>query len=214
MTLGEKIQFMRKKAGMSQEELAGVIGVSRQAISKWETGESTPEVGKLLALSRAFGVTADWLISDGGPDEPSGPDRYREEPRVEPREPERAAASEAWRQSPHGVLGALFQRFGWLSGVYVAVVGAIFTGVGALMRHLSEVFFPEPLGFSSNIPGEYFIGSADGKISFSMGEYTPVDPTAERIFNTVSGVAIGLGLVLLIGGIVLALVLRRYGQRE
>ena len=59
MNLSEKILYCRKKAGLSQEALAEKLGVSRQAISKWETGESVPELSKLVLLARAFDVTTD-----------------------------------------------------------------------------------------------------------------------------------------------------------
>ena len=64
MKLSDKIWVLRKKAGMSQEALAEKIGVSRQAISKWETGEAAPEITKLPLLARTFSVTADWLLDD------------------------------------------------------------------------------------------------------------------------------------------------------
>ena len=51
MKLHEKIYYYRKKAGLSQDALAEKLGVSRQAISKWETAESVPETGKLAALA-------------------------------------------------------------------------------------------------------------------------------------------------------------------
>ena len=52
--LSERIYEFRRKSGLSQEQLAEKIGVSRQAISKWESGTSTPELEKLLALSECF----------------------------------------------------------------------------------------------------------------------------------------------------------------
>lgn len=64
MTLHEKIYILRKKNGLSQEALAESLGVSRQSVSKWETGEATPEVSKLLSLSKLFGVTTDYLLND------------------------------------------------------------------------------------------------------------------------------------------------------
>ena len=64
MTLHEKIYILRKKNGLSQEALAENLGVSRQSVSKWETGEATPEVNKLLSLSKLFGVTTDYLLND------------------------------------------------------------------------------------------------------------------------------------------------------
>ena len=62
--LSERIYTLRRKQGLSQEQLAEKIGVSRQAISKWEGGLSTPELDKLKALSDCFGVTLDELTSE------------------------------------------------------------------------------------------------------------------------------------------------------
>ena len=62
--LSERIYTLRRKQGMSQEQLAERIGVSRQAISKWEGGLSTPELDKLKALSECFGITLDELTSE------------------------------------------------------------------------------------------------------------------------------------------------------
>ena len=64
MTLGEKITGLRKKRGLSQEELAITLGVSRQAVSKWELGDATPDTDKVVALAEYFGVTTDWLLRD------------------------------------------------------------------------------------------------------------------------------------------------------
>lgn len=64
MHLSEKIQLLRKQQGLSQEALAEQLGVSRQAVSRWETGSALPDAGNLLQLSRLFGVTADSLLSD------------------------------------------------------------------------------------------------------------------------------------------------------
>lgn len=68
MTLAEKIVVCRRQQGLSQEMLAAQLNVSRQAVSKWETGDAEPESGKLVALAKIFGVTVDWLLSiDSGP---------------------------------------------------------------------------------------------------------------------------------------------------
>ncbi len=71
MTLGERLQELRKSRGISQEQLAEQAGVSRQAVSKWELGESAPELDKVVALSEFFGVTTDYLLKGGGPASPS-----------------------------------------------------------------------------------------------------------------------------------------------
>jgi len=62
MTLGQNIQFLRKNAGMSQEALGEALGVSRQAVSKWESDAAIPELDTLIALSRMFGITVGQLL--------------------------------------------------------------------------------------------------------------------------------------------------------
>ena len=66
MTLGEKICRLRKARGLSQGDLADTLGVSRQSVSKWETDSSVPDLDKLVALSRRFGVTLDELVCGEG----------------------------------------------------------------------------------------------------------------------------------------------------
>ncbi len=62
MTISDRIQKLRKAKGMSQEDLADKIGVSRQAVSKWESQQSTPDLDKIILLSDFFGVTTDYLL--------------------------------------------------------------------------------------------------------------------------------------------------------
>ena len=64
MNLSEKILYCRKKAGLSQEALAEKLGVSRQAISKWETGASDPSTANLIALAKLFGTTPEELLKE------------------------------------------------------------------------------------------------------------------------------------------------------
>lgn len=62
--LGEKIQQLRKKNNLSQEQLAEQLSVSRQSISKWELSESIPDTNKIVQLSKAFQVSTDYLLLD------------------------------------------------------------------------------------------------------------------------------------------------------
>lgn len=64
MILGEKIAQLRRKNGWSQEELADKMEVSRQAVSKWESNQTTPDLERILRLSSLFGVTIDYLLKD------------------------------------------------------------------------------------------------------------------------------------------------------
>ena len=65
MTIGQRIARERKRLGLSQEALGEALGVSRQAISQWEADASLPEIDKLIAMARCFGVTVGWLLGVG-----------------------------------------------------------------------------------------------------------------------------------------------------
>ena len=63
MTIGERLYNLRKEKGISQEALANELNVSRQSVSKWETGESTPDFDKIIPLCEFYGITSDELLS-------------------------------------------------------------------------------------------------------------------------------------------------------
>lgn len=65
--LGRRVQQLRKAKGFSQEELADRVGVSRQAVSKWEGGQTAPDLERLLALSKQLDVTTDYLLTGQHP---------------------------------------------------------------------------------------------------------------------------------------------------
>ena len=110
MTLSEKIAYCRKRAGLSQEELAARVGVSRQAVSKWELGDASPDINKLLALAKTFGVTTDWLLSEEGPAPEAGPPRTRPPKRPRPRRP-----TPGWTRCPARWGGSCASTGGFLA---------------------------------------------------------------------------------------------------
>ncbi len=65
MTLGNRILELRAHAGLSQEEFGEKFGATRQTVSKWELDQAVPEIAKIVAMARTFGVTTDSIISDG-----------------------------------------------------------------------------------------------------------------------------------------------------
>ena len=85
MQLSEKIADLRRKAGLSQEQLADRLGVTRQSVSKWESGAAAPELGKLIALSELFRVSVDYLVKDylEEPETPSGTEAPEDASRLE-----------------------------------------------------------------------------------------------------------------------------------
>ena len=70
MTLGEKLKMLRASRGLSQEQLAAELNVSRQAVSKWECGDAAPDLDKLRAICTYFAVTTDYLIWGNEEDTP------------------------------------------------------------------------------------------------------------------------------------------------
>ena len=72
MTFGEKLQTLRARAGLSQDALAELLDVSRQAVSKWERNEAMPEAEKIVRISRQFGVSTDYLLLEEA-EEPEAP---------------------------------------------------------------------------------------------------------------------------------------------
>ena len=73
--LNEKLKKARLEHGMSQEKIAELLGVSRQAVTKWETGQSAPSSEHLIALSRLYGITMEELIGNGDNGQRDGADR-------------------------------------------------------------------------------------------------------------------------------------------
>lgn len=69
MKFNEKLIKLRKEMGLSQEELGNKLNVARQTVSKWELGETTPEMDKLIKMSEIFNITLDELIKDKNNDE-------------------------------------------------------------------------------------------------------------------------------------------------
>lgn len=118
MNLGQRIYELRTQKNLSQGDLAEALDVSRQSISKWETGSSVPELDKLIKLSQLFGVTLDELILDKQPEAAPPPPEpqiiYVE--RQEPRSTKKTA----------GVVLLCFSAFVWL---LVSLLGDVLTGL-------------------------------------------------------------------------------------
>lgn len=196
MKLSEKILYYRKKAGLSQEELAGRVGVSRQAVSKWELGDAAPEVDKLRALAREFGVTVDELLSEEAP-----------------REPEQAPPP---RHSPTaGWLGSMVGRWGWLAGVYIALSGLGVALVGGLARFaFSRMFRMVSAGWGAMDPfgsGGWELVLPDGTVT--SGGMSGISSMGQ-VFLTFATVILAVGLVITLAGAVLAVVLYRKGRKN
>ena len=122
MTFGEKLQSLRRGAGMSQDALAERLEVSRQAVSKWERDEAMPETEKVIRIAKLFGVSLDELLMDGAPQTP------REPPQSQPQ----------YRPVPSSMdrLEAFLRRHGYKFGYALMAVGGLICAVSILMRLL------------------------------------------------------------------------------
>ena len=110
MTLAEKILSLRTQRGMSQDDLAEKLEVSRQSVSKWETAQSTPDLDKIIKLADLFGTTVDQLVREGE--------------RPQPPEPPEAKVIYVERERKEEL--SLIQKLGVvmeISGVALAIIG-------------------------------------------------------------------------------------------
>jgi len=181
MKLNEKIVFYRKRMGLSQEAMAEKLGVSRQAVSKWELGDASPELEKLIALSELFGVSIDSLVKEEGETEK----RRETKPFEETLFPRRS------RQNPMEMLVGLIKRYGYLAGFILSAYGLGVLGIGALAR----------FGFKS-------ILDPFGSMQFSSMN------SAFRFPLVFAGIIMGIGALMILGGLILAFVLKRRGKQK
>ena len=114
MILAEKIMALRKKKGWSQEELAEKLEISRQSVSKWESAASIPDIERILALSRLFGVSTDYLLKDELENEPPENAEVSEEREESPQQAVRSVSMEEayrfmelWRKLSWPMAGAI-----------------------------------------------------------------------------------------------------------
>lgn len=198
MKLNEKIYQHRKRMGLSQEELAEKLGVSRQAVSKWELGTSVPELDSVVLLARIFGVTTDSLLI--------GEEEHVQAP---PPAQSRQAHSSHWVDKLFARCEHMIRRFGWLLGVYVACGGAGFIGLGLLAKHmLNSMFGYNSLDsmFVQDSFGGMDLGYAGG--IFDSYQQTVSGMAQNNPVSIMASFIIGLGTVVLIAGITLAIVLK------
>ena len=135
--LHQKILTHRKRMGLSQEELAARLGVSRQAVSKWELGTSTPDPSNIVALAKLFGITTDELLMDE-------PQQQNCNPQPPPYTPQ---PNPQYENLP-GFLGRIFRKYSYLSGIYLMLGGLAFLLIGLFARSAHNSMF-------SNMPSVF-----------------------------------------------------------
>lgn len=217
MKLNEKIAYYRRDKKLSQEELAARVGVSRQAVSKWELGESSPDVGKLLALAKAFGVTTDHLLDEEAEPERAAPPRSPREDPVPPPPPQSAPGSNL-----PGFIGKMVRRWGWLAGLYLALEGAGLTLFGLVGRFMVSGFFRGVgdvggMGGFGMGGGWTFSGppELEEAIMGELGVVPQASPFSgfRSVMMAIPTLALVIGLIMVIGGLILAYVLWKQGKK-
>ena len=123
MTFGEKMQELRRKAGMSQDTLAEQLDVSRQAVSKWERDETMPETEKVVRIAQLFHVSLDELLLDREP----------------PKEPEPQPQPQYRPVYRHNYINQ-FRRHGYKLGYVLMAVGALICAFSLIMRLVWPAF--------------------------------------------------------------------------
>ncbi|MBR2894177.1 MAG: helix-turn-helix transcriptional regulator [Oscillospiraceae bacterium] len=122
MTLGQRIQELRKRKGLSQESLGASLGVSRQAVSKWEGDNGIPELNTIIAMSHLFGVTVGQLL---GVEEPTSSETENNRT-IDEEKLESILSQYAEKVSSGQRISSWLTRWGWdLSAVIIAVTVAI-----------------------------------------------------------------------------------------
>lgn len=151
MTFGEKLQDLRRKAGMSQDTLAERLDVSRQAVSKWERDETMPETEKLVRIAQLFGASLDELLLDREP----------------PKEPEPQPQPQVQYQPTYRHNYAnQFRRHGYKLGYILIAIGAVICAFSLIMRLVWPAIGNSFMGPASDFMSDFTITD----VPFGAGE--------------------------------------------
>ncbi len=129
MTLGERIVELRNAQGISQADLAEAMEVSRQSVSKWENGVSTPDLDKLVKLADYFGLTLDQMVKGKEPEASGQPDAAEE--------PAAQAYCPAPKRTKAQSIGVLFLCL----SAFTSILFAILFGVGGIIFAVPFLLF-------------------------------------------------------------------------
>ncbi len=139
MNLPERLAFLRKKKGLSQQELADEMNVTRQAISKWESGNVMPNLDNLIYLSKLYGVTIDSLIDDtqSTPPEPAPSELTPTKPSPSGEAISEPKPAESLRKE--NPILTFLRKYGWRTAFLLAMVVILILVACLLnMRRLTE----------------------------------------------------------------------------
>lgn len=205
MTLGEKIQDLRKRSGLSQDILAEQLEVTRQAVSKWERDEAIPEADKIVRLARLFGVSTDYLLMEeaAAPAAPIQQSGYR-------------SANSFGRQ-----LERFARRHGYKGGFIVGGIGALICAVSLILRSWVNNTVSNMTGIFNSITDNMLGGFSDLGGSMIPG-YSSMTDQFQQAAGAITGTAstmgnlflIGLvpGIALIVAGVAIFIIGKRYAK--
>lgn len=209
MTMGEKIQDLRRRSGMSQDALAEQLGVSRQAVSKWERDEAVPEADKIVGLAKAFHVSTDYLLLD--------------EPAPQSAPAQQTNSTNAFFRR----LERFARRHGYKGGFVLSGIGGLICAISLGLRAIANSMVSGIFGSFNSVSGGIFdsfesmtngmgmgFGSIPGYDSMVGGFQQGVD----QMNNFASGMGniflIGLipGIALIAAGIAVVIIGKKYAK--
>ena len=159
MTLNQKIALLRKKKGLSQEEFAYEIGVSRQSVFKWESGDNTPDIDKIKKIAKFFDISLDKLLNDDFEIEDPQITVKKTKKQIEPFEITSVKKNKKWMKIlgailiPASILEAVFCYFVFenIYFKYIAMGAMVFVGfIGVFLLVLSSLFKNDFLRVNEN----------------------------------------------------------------
>ena len=203
MTLGSRIYSLRKGRGLSQDELASLLNVSRQAVSKWELDTAVPDLDKMIRIAEVFNITLDELAGRGTEEqvynEPTNTNQdtdnrfYADFPSGNGQNYStntNAPANNSYNTNANDALSRIIRfikRYGYITGIVMSIGGVLFLVIGIASRMMFS-------SLTAPLQGVWGGGIAN---------------MATGPSNIVSTLALCFGGALLIGGIIIVIVWKR-----
>ena len=195
MTLGERLQKLRKEKGLSQDQLAEALNVSRQAVSKWERDEAVPEIDKVIKLSEIFSVSIDSILKEE-------PQPVQEAPLPNPGYGREERPADSISQ-----LFAFLKRKWYLAG-YAVVAWGLWDLVQSLIaRQALKSMTGSMNGFINNSEGFFSFGSAPSDFMASG-----IESVSQYPLNALRLIVV-LGVAKMIIGIFVVIFGKRHARR-
>lgn len=199
MTLGEKLLQLRQKSGLSQDKVAEMLKVSRQAVSKWERDEAIPDVDKIIGLSNLFNVTTDYIL--------------KEQPEEEQQKEERQQKREATHKPDLFQKVLSFIKEKWFDAGYVIGAWGIVDLIKVLVtRIILGTLVGNFTGLMTDSIGTDMVTSARMEVSNPV-----IDMGLDSVINTPMVILwepLIIGILKIVAGILIVVLGKRYMKKR